>query len=342
MNQRFIEDSKRNLGRNVDNYIRTHYEAKGKKARIAFADAVNNVLGIPKDASDNDNKYKKVSRWITGEVLPDLLTILAISKLLDRSVNDIFDKCDAFPTTKGINYFEAKTLKSLITNENTRGVTTIYIPFAFREDFLFDERPYFTREQMIDYYKRKAAAACALDRLKEYNALVEKGVKINGEKHFARFCSVTFIEAAPDELSQPILYTNTDDYYDKISELWEDPVLRDYYNAVYFEERAYCYDNYTNESIEKAFFHMQKAYAEHVYKETFKPLIEKGILVPCEPVESVAEFDDGFVEESATPMDKILACFTDEKEDYRLDTIAFSFRLKLSKADKIDILSLQF
>lgn len=343
MNNLFIQQSKKSLGTNIEYFIRNNYTEKGRRARLKFAEEVNALLNVE---SDDDANYKKVSRWICGESFPDLITIVAISKVMNKSINELFSEAiSCLSRTKSLNQIEKDTLKSLIKNETVDSCSTIYIPYAFQENPVYNNKVFFTRKEIIDFYKHKATAACRIDRLRDYYRLLKKGTNLTDEKHFARFCSVAFIENLSEESREPIFYTNEDDYYEKMKEIWKEATPgenfdnKDFFNVVFFEERSFDYNTFFNVRLDKAYYFMQKGLAESIYNQYLLGLIEKGFIQPCEPEYYSCEWDDGYIDSGYFEKSKNLTVFTDDDYDYNLDTISFSFKLNLNNAEKVEILS---
>lgn len=359
MNNNFIEKSKHILGEKIDNFIRNDKNYKGKRARVKFVEQVNNLLGI--ENFDEQANYKKVSRWISGEVLPDFTTIIAISKVMGISLDELFDENnDFFPKISILTKNEIKTLKRLIVNANNENISSMYIPYAFNNEQIHTEKVLHTREEVIKLYKEKATKAFMLKRIKDFNALMEKGEIQNTEKHFSRFCNVEFIESSEIELPssfycneegykdflESIFYTNTDEYYEKISTIWEKCGQDNFYNVVFFDECLYDYqENNGYNNLDKAYYHKTKVRANSVYTEQFDALIKRGIIEPVEFDFTInsADFVASETEEDFSTIkkicsEKVISSFNAYEHDCDLDTIRFSFKINLTELEQQEIL----
>ncbi len=355
-----IERSKRTLGEKIDNFIRNDKNYKGQKARVKFAEQVNNLLGI--ESFDEQTNYKKVSRWISGEVFPDFSTIIAISKVMGISLDELFDgNNDFFPKISILTKNEIKTLKQLIINANNENISSMYIPYAFNNEQISTEKVLHTREEVIKLYKEKSTKAFMLKRMKDFNALMEKGKIQNAEKHFPRFCSVEFIESCRIELpnsfyhyeegyenSDPksIFYTDTDEYYEQISTIWEKGGQDNYYNVVFFDEFLFDFpDNTAYNNLDRAYYYKTKLLANSVYKEQFGALIKRGIIEPVvfdftiNPDDFVAdEIDENVSTIKKICSEKAISSFNTYENDCDLDTIRFSFKINLTELEQQEIL----
>lgn len=337
MNEKFIETCKRSLGTKIDNFVRNNYTEKGSKARIKFAQQVNELLNIPTD--DEQANYKKVSRWISGETLPDLITIVAISKVMNTSVDELFGKAseEILPTSSLLPH-EKKVLKNILQDCWDKKTLTVYIPYAFRGKEYYTNKGYFTREEIVALYKQKAADACRVDRLEEYNVLQQKGNKLSGKTHFSRFCNVEFLENHDIESRESIFYDNEEEYYAQITNVWEEYGRNDFFNVVFFEERIFDFHDYADWRAEKAYYYQKKSHAKNIYALCFSNLIKTGIITPCKPRTDIVEFDN-LIDEVTFNHDMNLTTFTDNDYDYPLDTISFSFDVNLTTAQIRDILN---
>ncbi len=360
MKNNFIEKCKNTLGNKIDDFIRNNSNYKGKKARIKFVESVNKLLNI--DNFDEQSNYKKVSRWISGEVFPDFITVIAISKVMGVSLDELFnDNIASLSKLNELSIEEKRTLKKLIANADKEDVSSMYIPYAFKEKQLCANSELFTREEVINLYKEKANKVFLLDRFNLYNSLSqEKVIQKNEEKHFVRFCSVEFIESSKLELpknfylhkdgyeySSPecILYTNTDEYYKKISKIWERYNNNNFYNVIFFDEWQCDYNENNLSNVDKAYFYKTKAIAESTYNKYFLSLIKKGLLTPVK-IDFLDEYNKAFGFEQAENKEtsnninigKFITFFTDDEHEYSLETISFSFKINLSKIEMQELL----
>lgn len=356
MKNDFLEKCKRTLGNKIDNFIRNEKNYKGKKARIKFAEHVNSLLNIKN--FDEQSNYKKVSRWISGEVFPDFITTIAISKVLGLSLDELFNEdILSFSKFRSLTENEIKILKLLISNINEDNVVSVYIPYSFNNEQIFIKKDLLTREEIVKFYKEKATKICLLDRLKEYNRLVDCGTIINKEKHFPRFCSIEFIDSNEinftdlinrneDGTPKAIFYTNSDEYYEKISTVWHEYGQDNFYNVLFFDE---CFFDYNDESaysnLDKAYYYRIKYFAESVYMKKFTTLIDKGIIEPMKydfSIES-SDFESDNNSKIELPIKKIsegkeLCSFRAYNNNYDLETVRFAFKVNLSKFEQIEIL----
>ena len=337
MKTEFIEKCKTALGTNIDNFIRSNYVEKGSKARIQFVEQVNDFLGMSNE--DEQVGYKKVSRWISGETFPDLITIVAISKVMDKGIDELFSsEIDGLMPTASLTHPEKKVLKNILQDCWDKKTLTVYIPYAFRGKEFYTNKGYFTREEIVALYKQKAADACRVDRLEEYNALQKNGSKLNGKTHFSRFCNVAFLENHDSESRESIFYDNEEDYYAQITNVWEEYGQNDFFNAVFFEERVFDFHDYADWRAEKAYYYQKKSHAKTIYAICFSNLIKTGIITPCKPRTDIVEFEN-IIDEVTFNHDMNLTTFTDNDYDYPLDTISFSFDVNLTITQIREILN---
>lgn len=362
MKKNFVAQCKDVLGKKIDDFIRYNDKYKGKK-RILFAKEVNSLLNI--ESFDEQSDYKKVSRWISGEAFPDLITVMAISKVMGVSIDELFDNNIVLLQKVGqLSIEERKTLKKLISNVNKDNISSVYIPYAFMGKELSFSKEILTREEVVKLYKEKAIRACVLDMLKKVREN-ESYAKIisspNAEKHFPRLFSFEFIESAEIELPEEfyknedgyiydtpecIFYNNKDEYYEKISKVWEKYGQDNFFNVIFFDERQFDYnDKDIIEIKDKANYYKTKAYAEKIYDDCFLPLIKKGVLEPIEyDFNGIDNRDFGFDSEDNENiaenivLGKTLSFFADDEYEYNLQTISLNFKINMSKIEMQEIL----
>ena len=320
----------------IDNFIRDNKMYKGKKARIKFAEEVNQLLGI--ENFDDQVNYKKVSRWITGETFPDFITIIAIAKVMNVKLDELFNnKATMLTKINELNQIEKFALKKIIHNikKTENNLVKMYFPYSFNEKQINCGEDLLTREEVVKMYREKAGSSCRLNRLHEYNKLVKDIDGLKKDKHFERFCSVEFVENMEAEEKESIFYTNTEAYYKEISKIWEKTDNNDYYNVIFFEERLLDYTEKEFE-IEKANYYKSRSTAKKIFNKYFASLIEKGFITCAKPQTFCAEWEDGVIEKSEIKMDNVISIFTDSDYDYTLETIRFSFQINMSKTEMFE------
>ena len=320
----------------INNFI-LNSKYSGKKARIKFANDVNAILGI--NNFDEQSNYKKVSRWITNEAFPDFITILAISKVMGITIDQLFENnLQSFFRIDDLSTLEISTLKSLILNSNENAISRTYIPYSFQDKRL--EPKLLNRNDVINYYKEIATKCFSMQKLKNYVEWISNKPELLKEEYFDRFCSVEFIEDYSENTLSPIIYTDTDDYYEKISKVWQKHKTDNFYNVIFFNESIFdsYEDNTFNENGEKAFYFKTKAFAEKTYTSTFASLIDKGLITPSSSTPFTINWDDGSVTEKTFNTHKNISIFTDDNYEYVLSTISFSFKINLSEIEMKEIL----
>ena len=345
MKNNFIENCKLTLGNKINDYIHNQNEYKGKKARIKFAEKVNKLLNI--DNFDEQSNYKKVSRWITGEVFPDFITVVAISKVMGISLDELFnDNIALLSQISQLSTKEKSTLKQLLSHTNKENNTvSVYVPYAFNGKELHLQNSILSKDKIVNLFKENATMCFVLNQLNYYDKIKQKSQNISPENFFSKACSIAFIdsdeiklpesfymhdEGYPDEL-RDIFYSGTDEYYEKISKLWEITGQNNFFNAIFFSECQFDYKNSEITDIDKANYYKSKSIAEKNYNKFFSSLIKKGIL---EPLEFDFTIDFGFDtedNEQTINIGKVLSFFTDFYREYKLETISLNFKINLSK-----------
>lgn len=336
MKTNFVNQCKSTLGKKIDDFIRNG-KYSGKKARINFANDVNNLLGL--NNFDEQANYKKVSRWITSETFPDFITIMAIAKVMGVTIDQLFDNnMPSFTKINDLTASEISTLKSLILNVNEKALSRVYIPYSFHGKRL--DPILLNRTDIINYYKEKATKYFSLHKLKDYVTWLKNNGTLLNEEYFDRFCSVEFIENKSENEIPTIYYTNTDDYYKEISNIWKKHKTDNFYNAVFFSELIFdSYDeSILDENGEKALYYKTKAFAEKTYEINFSSLVEKGIITPTSPTHDIFNWDDDTTTENDFNLDKNISVFTDCDNEYILTTISFSFNINLNEIEMKEIL----
>ncbi len=363
MKKDFLENCKQTLGNKIDDFIRTKSPHKGKKARIKFAEAVNALLNI--ENFDEQANYKKVSRWIVHETFPDLITVIAISKVMGVSLDELFNEnIVSLSKISQLSTEERNTLKRLLPHTNKKNNTvSVYIPYSFNGKELHLQNSILSKDEIVNLFKENATMNFVLNKLNYYDEIKQKSKNFSPEKFFSKECSVAFIdsdtielpesfymhdEGYPDEL-RDIFYSGTDEYYEKISKLWEITGQNNFFNAIFFFARKFDYNNSAITDIDKANYYKSKSIAEKHYNKFFSSLIKKGILKPIEydftfyasDYETAfgLKAEDG---EQTISIGKVLSLFSDFDHEYNLETISFNFKINLSEIQIQELLRGEF
>ena len=106
----FAEKCKKHLGRKIRRFI----AERDNYTQTNFAKAVDKVL-LEEEAKYEDTNSKKVSRWINGDVFPDIQSLIAISKVMGLTLDELFnDEIKEQSKTKKLSPNARKILKLLL------------------------------------------------------------------------------------------------------------------------------------------------------------------------------------------------------------------------------------
>ena len=332
------ENLKRTLGMNIDEYLRNN-----NIKRTAFAEMVNEVLGI--ENGDDDSNYKKVSRWITGENVPDTLTMVAISEIIGFDICELFKKEISFANRiKDLSKEEKRVLYEILIGAKGEGLTNsaMYLPVEFNGKRIESIKSIYNRKEILDIYASKSEPNFRDTRMNDFFITFEHGfMKLDGaETHFSRFCNVKFVESKEDDYVEPILYNNREEYYEKIASIWKDFPGEDFYNVIFFEERSYEYEEEPFD-MDKANYFKARVVADEVFNQKFGKLIELGLIKEANDQPFSDEFDDGTIVSGIDKMGRRINVFVDTDSGYGyttqcrgiLFTICFNFSVNMTSVE---------
>lgn len=335
----FAKKCKENLGKKIKRFIDDrHY------TQTNFAKAVDKIL-LEEMAKYEDTNSKKVSRWINGDVFPDMQSLIAISRVMGLTLDELFnDEIKEHSKTQKLTPNARKVLRLLLEGKresqiSSRGlyVSSLYLPYAFNGKSLPILNRMFTRREVVELYKERTAIAFGITRLNDFSKLLEKKDIKTMQPYFSKFCSCYILESEKDT-SERITFDNSDNCYKKLQKIWSQLGCNHIYNVIYFEESELCVDNIGYEEFGKSAmgrdsFYKNQATMNTLYEQSFRELLNEKIIIPKE--NQVYSFENDEHLQIEEKNDKKFCYFVDRDGDlvgeYQLETLKFNFYINLTK-----------
>lgn len=337
----FAKKCKENLGKKIKRFIaeRDNYN------QTNFAKAVDEIL-LAEDSKYEDTNSKKVSRWINGDVFPDMQSLIAISKVMGITLDELFnDEIKEQSKTQKLSSNARKVLKLLLEekrdttrNINRLYVSSLYFPYAFNGKTLPVLNRMLTRKEVVELYKERTSRAFGITRLDDFSKLLEKKDIKTMQPYFSKFCNCHILESEEDS-PERITFDNSDNCYKKLQKIWAQLGCDDIYNVIFFVESDLCvddvgYEEFGKSEMGKDAFYKTQATVEILYEQAFRELLNKKIITPQEKqVYSFENDDDLQIEEKN---DKKFSYFVDVDGDmvgeYQLETLKFNFYINLTNS----------
>lgn len=344
---RFAKEKKNYLGMRIQNYIDQQKQRK-TYTQTDFAKAIDKITGDAGMCGYVVNG-KKVSRWINGDVFPDMRSLLAIAQLLGITLDELFQEVkDDLNKTKDLSPNARNILKTLIQTKQG-DLVSLYFPYAFNDELLFLPEKTYTREEVVDIYKTRTTIEFRMEKMREFFKVFNNKEATVQERHFPHYCSCIVLECLEEE-AERITY-KCPDFYEKIEKVWQNNARAtggklgrdEYCNVLYFIESIIDHnteekDRYMDSlNFDPHNLTLAKATINKVYENAFHELISKGIITPQENETLYFEFEG---EENSSAClenlvrDKQISMFAEIDGamvgSYQLETILFNFRLSLT------------
>ena len=343
----YMDGLKKSLKRAIITYMAGRENNKDGKAysQADFMAAVDKKMGLStawrKSEEESKKRAKNVSRWIRGEAFPSVEVLIAISKVLGVSVNELFEGISFGKSrTESLSENSKKILKLLL--DERRGEkkvkASLYVPYAFDGVALHGCDRVFTRGEVVGLYTNLTEKKYQLSRMKDFFEVLREAKKETQEKYFPRFCNCCVLENEEDEVER-IVFDNTDACCEKLQKVWEKTNCKDIFNVLYFEETEFMNDeDVKNLGLsamggDKVAFYQNQAEMDQVYETSFRELLNAKIIQPQEDV--ICTFEDEPMMQIKEKNDKKFAYFVDVdgslKGEYQLETMRFNFLVNLTK-----------
>ena len=284
---------KENLSFQIQSFIKKKKdECKQPYNQDIFSDEIDEVLGI----SNKNPNGQKVSKWINKKSFPDIPSLVAIAIVMDTTVDDLLLGNSKTPSkTADLNASEREILRLLIEekikSDKVGLPVSLYMPFSYSGEKITADNLY-TKTEAATLYKQRTEVGFKEDRLKDYiNLLTTNNLsatqikKFNHGYHFPKFCNVRVLETdITVENDLPILYDDTDEYYERIRKVRIEQGDENIYNIYYFCETIMDeeekYESWLHKGIDKDSYYKTLNKQQEVYQKSFESLIEKGFIKP--------------------------------------------------------------
>lgn len=339
----YMEGLKKNLKKAIITYMAGMENNKDGKVydQADFMAAVDKKMGLStawrKNKEESKKRAKNVSRWINGVAFPSVEVLIAISEVLEVSVNELFEGISRGKSkTESLSENSRKILK-LLLNER-RGEVSLYVPYAFDGVALHGCDRVFTRGEVVGMYKNLTEKKYQLSRMKDFFEVLGSAKKEIQEKYFPRFCNCCALENEEDEVER-IVFDNTDACCEKLQKVWSKTNCKDIFNVLYFEETEFMNDEGVKNlglsamGGDKVAFYQNQAEMDQVYESSFRELLNAEIIQPQK--DRICTFEDEPTIQIIEKRDKKFAYFVDvdgsSKGEYQLETMRFDFLVNLTK-----------
>ncbi|MBR2376931.1 MAG: helix-turn-helix transcriptional regulator [Clostridia bacterium] len=336
--------AKNNLGSHIDNYL-----INERISQSEFARRIDEELYKGYDNKDKFEKKetnnKTVSRWVTGDVFPDTPSLIAISNLLNVSVDELLkEEINTSSKTKDLSNDEINVLKIMLCEVTKDLTSSVYAPLSFNDENL-DFNCFYLRSEVVEAFKEKTLKAYTLARLEDFANLLTKDNANVMNKYFSKFISSIVLEEELTEIKERISFDNTDECYKKLQKVWEATSNYDVYNVITFVEKNFIMptpedkEEFGKDSLGKDPYYKNITKINEKYQKSFATLIEKGIISPVNDTTFTFEFDDdskfNTVSLNAEQFTDFVEIIDEEENegDYKLRTLKFNFKINLTKAD---------
>ena len=171
------DEIKEKLGNSISNFIAS--KKSDSYSQAEFAKDIDEKMGLSiewyQDQDERVKRAKNVSRWIHKNAFPSIEVLIAISKVLNVSLDKLFESVTFEKSkTKELSDESKMVLKMLLDEmENKESlIASLYFPYAFNGETLCISERVFSRKEVVEIYKK-------LIWLKQNNAVL--GDKVAGE-----------------------------------------------------------------------------------------------------------------------------------------------------------------
>lgn len=336
----YMEKSRERLSAWIYDYISKREKENPQYGVAHFAKEVDAMLKVFFQCEDINNS-KNVYKWTNKESLPDLPTIVAISKVVGRSIYELFESNPSYKLPlMDLSVNERKMMIEIIKQskplEHEEGLcASFYVPYAFKncrdKRFLEVTGKLYSRDKIIACYQQLTEDAFKFNAMKS----LSKQIK-NIKEVLSLFLSVMVCE---NDGMGSVYYNPTDKYYERMKEIWQKTNRYDVNNVICFEELVGEYNWGDVELFEKDPTTQDKLYKllakiEENYISTFNSLIEKGYIQPLSTRKWEFEGDEESYLLEKRDIQTAMFMDFDELEpndDYELQCLKFNFRICLTK-----------
>ena len=336
----YMEKSRERLSAWIYDYVSKKEKENPQYGVAHFAKEVDAMLKVFFQCEDINNS-KNVYKWTNKESLPDLPTMVAISKVVGRSIYELFESNPPYKLPlMDLTVNERKMMIEIIKQSKPLGdeeglCASFYVPYAFKncrdKRFLEVTGKLYSRDEVIACYQQLTEDAF------KFNAMKDLGRNIkNIKEDLPLFLSVMVCE---NDGMGSIYYNPTDKYYDRMKEIWQKTNRYDVNNVICFEELVGEYNWGDVELFEKDPATQDKLYKllakiEENYISTFNTLIEKGYIQPLSTRKWEFEGDkESYLLEKRDIQTAMFMDFDElePNDDYELQCLKFNFRICLTK-----------
>ena len=336
------DEIKEKLGNSISNFIAS--KKSDSYSQAEFAKDIDEKMGLSiewyQDQDERVKRAKNVSRWIHKNAFPSIEVLIAISKVLNVSLDKLFESVTFEKSkTKELSDESKMVLKMLLDEmENKESLlASLYFPYAFNGETLCMSERVFSRKEVVEIYKKLTTKKYQISRMNEFFQVLGGKDRAIQEKYFPRFCSCCILENEEDDVER-ISFDNTDICYERLQKVWEKINCKDVFNVLYFEETEFVHNNEEfkgfglSEVKDKAAFYQNQATMNKVYECAFRELLDKKVIVPQKDMMHSFEEDSSLRLEEKN--DKKFCYFVDVdgsyKGEYQLETIKFKFLINLT------------
>ncbi len=285
---------------------------------------------------------RSVRKWINAEAYPKIDRLIAISMILDVSIDQLLkDEIKTFfskSKTASLSSFERATLKKLLNSNHYLGdCNVLYLPYAFNDIMLYN-KTLMDEDEIKALYEKYATIAFINEEIRLNNSSLGKKIKDEENKDIAKVVNAKFLDCSEHNLKSPLYYSNDTEYYEKISKYWELTDSYDVYNLIPYDILHFESLDVEDHANNFDAFYKNKVDCEKKYDKYFSSLIEKNIILPVNDKEVCDLFEDGCIVEYEIKNGKMIFnisdLYNDEPEyNYVLKGMEYRFRIQLTEKE---------